>query len=173
MKDARMPDTSLPARVSTFLGLGLLLGATALAAQQPAAAAVSGQQPAAAARQPAAATAMPPVADTADRAEIPAPGSVKNPYTGNTERIAEGKKIWFRMSCYACHGTLGGGGMGPNLTDAEWRYGGDDTSVFTTIKFGRPGGMPAWGSKLTADQIYEVMAYVRSLYRGDAAHVEW
>ena len=138
-------------RFLLIAGLGLLLGATAARAQA--------QQP-----QPPDSAATPPK---------PAPGSIKNPYTGKLDAIAQGKQIWFKMSCYGCHGTMGGGGMGPNLTDAEWRYGGDDTSVFTTIKFGRPGGMPAWGSKLSDDDILHVMAYVRSLYRGDAAHIVW
>lgn len=128
-------------------GAALLLGATAARAQMP--------------------------DSVLKDAPKPAAGSVKNPYTGKDDAIAAGKQIWFRMSCYGCHGTMGGGGMGPNLTDAEWRYGGDDTSVFTTIKWGRSGGMPAWGSKLSDDDIYKVMAYLRSLYKGDAAHIAW
>ncbi len=139
-------------RLGLVAGAALLLGATAAHAQQ-----------------------APAPSDSAlKEAPKPAPGSIKNPYTGKPDAIAAGKQIWFRMSCYGCHGTMGGGGMGPNLTDQEWRYGnGDDTSVFTTIKWGRPGGMPAWGTKLSDDEIYKVMAYVRSLYRGDAAHVTW
>ncbi len=136
--------------------LALLALATAASAQQ--------QTPA-----PAAATTQ----AAAPEAPHPAPGSIKNPYTGNPEKIAAGKALWFKMSCYGCHGTMGGGGMGPNLTDAEWRYGGDDTSVFTTIKFGRSGGMPAWGTKLTDDEILTVMAYVRSLYTGDPSAKVW
>ncbi len=138
-------------RLLLCVGAALLLGATAAHAQGPA-----------------------PSDSALNSAAKPAPGSVKNPYTGKPDAIAAGKAIWFRMSCYGCHGTMGGGGMGPNLTDAEWRYGnGDDTSVFTTIKWGRPGGMPAWGTKLSDDDILHVMAYVRSLYKGDAAHITW
>ncbi len=136
-----------------LLGLGLLLGATAARAQAPAAGA-------------------PSTTPTPD-APKPAPGSVKNPYTGKPDMIAAGKQIWFKMSCYGCHGTMGGGGMGPNLTDAEWLYGGDDTSVFTTIKYGRPRGMPVWGAKLSDDDIFTVMAYLRSLYKGDPSAKVW
>lgn len=137
-------------RLCLFAGVALLIGASALHAQGAA-----------------------PSDSVLKEAPKPAPGSIKNPYTGNADMIAAGKQIWFKMSCYGCHGTMGGGGMGPNLTDAEWRYGGDDTSVFTTIKWGRSGGMPAWGTKLSDDEIYKVMAYVRSLYKGDAAHIVW
>lgn len=148
--------------------LGLLAAASAVSAQQahkPATATGSSAQPAAAAASP----STTPSPD----APQPAPGSLKNPYTGNADRITAGKAVWFKMSCYGCHGTMAGGGMGPNLTDAEWRYGGDDTSVFTTIKYGRPGGMPPWGAKLSDDEIFTVMAYVRSLYRGDPSTKVW
>ena len=145
-----------------FLGLALppllalLAAASAASAQQP-------QTPAASQNSQAAAPDAP----------HPAPGSIKNAYTGNPEKITAGKALWFKMNCYGCHGTMAGGGMGPNLTDAEWRYGGDDTSVFTTIKFGRPGGMPPWAAKMSDDEILTVMAYVRSLYRGDPATKVW
>ncbi|HEX9108709.1 MAG TPA: c-type cytochrome [Longimicrobiales bacterium] len=151
--------------------LALLLAAGALSAQQsqktdkPAAG--TSAQPAAPA-----ASGSPSTTPTPD-APKPAAGSLKNPYTGNPERIAAGKALWFKMSCYGCHGTMAGGGMGPNLTDAEWRYGGDDTSVFTTIKYGRPGGMPVWGAKLSDDEIFTVMAYIRSLYKGDPSTKVW
>ncbi len=137
-------------RLALFVGAAVLLAATGARAQGPA-----------------------PSDSALASAAKPAPGSIKNPYTGKPDAIAQGKSIWFKMSCYGCHGTMGGGGMGPNLTDAEWKYGGDDTSVFTTIKWGRSGGMPAWGTKLSDDDILHVMTYVRSLYRGDAAHVVW
>ncbi len=150
------------------LGIGLLLGAAAAArAQDSKPVAASSDKPAAPAAQGAPSTTPTPDAPK------PAPGTIKNPYTGKPDAIAAGKQVWFKMSCYGCHGTMAGGGMGPNLPDAEWRYGGDDTSVFTTIKWGRSGGMPAWGSKLSDDEIFKVMSYVRSLYKGDAEHVVW
>ncbi len=152
-----MLDPRSALRIALLIGLGTVASAVSARAQQPAAPDTK------------------PAADTSalKATPKPAPGSLKNPYTGKQDAIAEGKQIWFRMSCYGCHGTMGGGGMGPNLTDAEWRYGGDDTSVFTTIKWGRPGGMPAWGTKLSDDDIFKVMSYVRSLYKGDAAHIVW
>jgi cytochrome c oxidase cbb3-type subunit 3 len=155
-----------PTPLLLVVGLAFLLGAASAARAQ------SGQAAQAAAPAPAANVSAPGTTPTPDAAK-PAPGSLKNPYTGKPDAIDAGKQAWFRMSCYGCHGTMGGGGMGPNLTDAEWRYGGDDTSVFTTIKWGRPGGMPAWGTTLSDDDIFKVMSYVRSLYRGDAEHVAW
>jgi cytochrome c oxidase cbb3-type subunit 3 len=53
--------------------------------------------------------------------------------------------------------------MGPPLMDDQWRYGGRIDQIAASIAEGRPNGMPAWGSKLTADQIWDLAAYVRSL----------
>ena len=154
-----------PTPLLLVVGMAVLLGTGRAARAQTSQAA----QAAPVAAAPAGAPGTTPTPDAAK----PAPGSLKNPYTGKPDAVTAGKAIWFKMNCYGCHGTMGGGGMGPNLTDAEWRYGGDDTSVFTTIKWGRPGGMPPWGAKLSDDEIFKAMAYVRSLYRGDAEHVVW
>ncbi|BAS26984.1 quinoprotein dehydrogenase-associated putative ABC transporter substrate-binding protein [Limnochorda pilosa] len=97
----------------------------------------------------------------------------KNPYTGDEEAIAEGKALFSKWGCYGCHGTQGGGGMGPSLVDSRWIYGGDDASVFKTIHDGRPNGMPAWGGYLSEEEIWEVVAFIRSLYKGDPGKVVW
>lgn len=99
-----------------------------------------------------------------------------NPYTGSPEAIAEGKQLFQTIGCYGCHGTQGGGGMGPPLNGAsQWRYGDSDACFFETIYGGRPGGMPAWGKmgKLTPDQIWKVIAFLRTLYRGDPSKIVW
>ena len=43
-------------------------------------------------------------------------------------------------------------GVGPNLGDGRWRYGGADGEIFTSIYFGRPHGMPAFGGALDAEE---------------------
>jgi cytochrome c oxidase cbb3-type subunit 3 len=55
------------------------------------------------------------------------------------------------------------GQSGPDLTDGTWIYGGSDADVFETVSNGRKGGMPSWRSELKADDIWKVIAYVRSL----------
>lgn len=87
----------------------------------------------------------------------------KNPFEGDSEAIAEGKKLYMKVGCYGCHGRSGGGGMGPSLVDSQWRYGNSDADLFKTIVQGRPKGMPAWGSHFTDDQVWEIIAYIRSL----------
>jgi cytochrome c(L) len=99
-----------------------------------------------------------------------------DPYTGNPQAIAEGKQLFQTIGCSGCHGTQGGGGMGPPLNGAsQWRYGASDACFFETIYGGRPGGMPAWGKmgKLTPDQIWKVIAFLRTLYKGDPSKIVW
>ena len=96
-----------------------------------------------------------------------------NPYTGDEEKIAEGRKLYLRWNCYGCHGSMGGGGMGRPLNDEQWLYGGDDASVLESIKEGTPGGMPSLKDRLTEDEIWKIIAYIRSYYKGDPSKVSW
>lgn len=96
-----------------------------------------------------------------------------NPYTGDEEAIAEGKSLYMKYNCYGCHGTQGGGGMGSALNDAKWAFGGDDRNVFQTIKEGR-GQMPdQFGQILNEEQIWKIIAFIRSVYKGNPESVEW
>lgn len=83
-------------------------------------------------------------------------------YDNNANAIAAGGQLYLQMNCVGCH-AHGGGGMGPPLMDDQWRYGGRIDQVAASIADGRPNGMPSWKGKLTADQIWELAAYVRSL----------
>lgn len=96
-----------------------------------------------------------------------------NPYRGNPEAIAEGQKLFIQAGCHACHGSRAGGGIGPNLTDDVWRYGGSDEMVFKTITQGRGQQMPRWGEVLEKEQIWKIIAFIRSLYNGDPDKIEW
>jgi cytochrome c oxidase cbb3-type subunit 3 len=92
------------------------------------------------------------------RAAVPPEG----PYEGNAFGIGQGKQLYQYFNCVGCH-AQGGGGMGPALMDAEWRYGADPAAVYATIHDGRPNGMPAFGGRVPPDQIWQLVAYVRSL----------
>lgn len=74
-------------------------------------------------------------------------------------------KETFQSKCIACHAPDGGGGIGPNLTDAYWILGGGIKNVFNTItNGGREGkGMVPWKATLKPKQIQEVASYVLSL----------
>jgi cytochrome c oxidase cbb3-type subunit 3 len=53
--------------------------------------------------------------------------------------------------------------MGPSLRDRTWLYGDRDDQIFDSIAEGRSNGMPAWGSKIPSDQIWELVAYIKSM----------
>jgi len=78
--------------------------------------------------------------------------------------LSAGKTI-FTANCAVCHLPDGGGGIGPNLTDAYWILGGGIKNVFTTIsEGGRDGkGMVAWKQSLKPLEIAQVSSYVLSL----------
>lgn len=83
---------------------------------------------------------------------------------------AQGATV-FAENCVACHmeGGTGNRDLGsPNLTDAIWLYGGDRATLTETVTKARYGVMPAWGGKLSEDEIRAVATYVHSLGGGEA-----
>ena len=90
-----------------------------------------------------------------------------NPYHNTRGAMVEGRELFVRFNCSGCHGGRAGGGMGPSLRDSVWRYGNTDAQIFSTIAEGRDQGMPAWGTKVTQDQIWKLVAYVQSLRTPD------
>ena len=88
--------------------------------------------------------------------------STRSPYGSNAYALAEGKRLYNQMNCSGCH-FQGGGGIGPPLMDDQWIYGSDPSQIFTTIAEGRPNGMPSWKAKLSNQQIWELVSYVRLL----------
>jgi cytochrome c(L) len=108
-------------------------------------------------------------------AEEPAKPEKLNPYTGNAEAIQEGRILFLQNGCSACHGAGGGGGMGPALLDDEWKFGSDDLTLFKLIKGEIPQQtMPAaFGGVLKDDEIWKIIAFIRSLYQGDPNKINW
>ena len=86
-----------------------------------------------------------------------------NPYAGRTDAIVTGRQLFTGMNCSGCHSGYAGGGMGPNLRDSIWIYGSTDADLYATIAEGRPNGMPAWGERLPKQQIWQIIAYLRTL----------
>ncbi|MDF1544139.1 MAG: cbb3-type cytochrome c oxidase N-terminal domain-containing protein [bacterium] len=77
--------------------------------------------------------------------------------------IAGGQGIYSK-NCVSCHGALGEGGIGPNLTDQYWLHGADMTSIIKSIKYGYPAkGMISWRGFLKTDQVLQVGSYVMTL----------
>jgi cytochrome c oxidase cbb3-type subunit 3 len=87
---------------------------------------------------------------------------VRNEYDDNAWAVSEGKRLYNQFNCSGCH-FQGGGGIGPPLMDAQWIYGSQPENVFETIVEGRPNGMPSFRGKLGNDQVWMLVAYVRSM----------
>jgi cytochrome c oxidase cbb3-type subunit 3 len=76
--------------------------------------------------------------------------------------LQEGEAI-FVKNCQVCHGIGGKGDIGPDLTDAEWKFGSTDEQLFHSIAKGRSGGMPKWENSLGEEKIRKVISYLRSI----------
>jgi cytochrome c oxidase cbb3-type subunit 3 len=77
--------------------------------------------------------------------------------------LADGTKV-FMTYCVQCHGKLGEGGIGPNLTDDHWIHGGTPFAILATIRNGVPEkGMIPWKSMLTGRQMETAAAYILTL----------
>ena len=114
---------------------------------------------------------VPPAADATTNVVMstlqPGPSIVsvatEHPYDKDAYAIAQGQRLYVQMNCAGCHGLAGGGSIGPPLMDAQWIYGSDPANIFSTIIEGRPNGMPSWRGKLSNDQVWQLVAYVRDL----------
>ena len=76
----------------------------------------------------------------------------------------------FADNCSACHGDEGKGDRdsgAPNLADAIWLYGDDKETVTETVRNSRFGVMPAWGQRLSDEDVSAVAIYVHNLGGGE------
>jgi mono/diheme cytochrome c family protein len=125
-----------------------------------------------------------------DRVNATEVGKLKNPYTGNAEAIAEGKKLYMGLSCNGCHGGGGGGGMCPPLTNETWVYGGDDDTLFRLITLGSQelqktgrtrkgqegvvGPMPPYRDLIDDEvKLWKIIAWMRTIWTGRPEKATW
>ena len=79
-----------------------------------------------------------------------------NPVLGDPTAVGEGRRI-YRQRCYICH--LSNGGRGPDLFASPI----SDEAFMMTVINGRKGAtMPAFGLKMSPDEVWQVHAYVKS-----------
>jgi cytochrome c oxidase cbb3-type subunit III len=98
--------------------------------------------------------------------ELHAGGAVHPPtavkYEESAYAVSEGKRLYTAYNCVGCH-MHGGGGIGPALMDATWIYGSRPEQIYADIVQGRPNGMPSFGGRIPDYQVWEIVAYVRSM----------
>jgi cytochrome c oxidase cbb3-type subunit III len=83
-------------------------------------------------------------------------------YPKNAQALSDGNTLYEFYNCVGCH-AHGGGGMGPPLLDPKWFYGGQPQQLYASIVEGRPNGMPSYRGRIPDYQVWEIVAYVRSL----------
>ena len=92
---------------------------------------------------------------------LPAPNALSAPRPANASADA-GANLFSSMNCDGCHGGGAVGFVGPSLVDGRWRYGGSDDEIFTSIYYGRPKGMPAYGGVIGTDGVWMLVAYLKA-----------
>jgi mono/diheme cytochrome c family protein len=162
-------------KVCIGIAIGLLTSDVCLAADDSPAAAT-----------PSAITGKSPVEVVKDAPK----GSLKNPYNpSQADKVAQGHELFMSYSCSGCHGGTGGGGMCPQLNGDVWFFGIDDDTLFRLVTLGSadlqkagyqhlgaPSGipMPPFGNLITSDdELWKILTWVRSIYKGDPKKKTW
>jgi mono/diheme cytochrome c family protein len=102
-----------------------------------------------------------------------ATGKTSNPPAATPKSVAAGEKV-FRTYCRMCHGNdaKGNGPQAPpgshppNLTDDTWNHGASDAEILEVIRsgVGPKFDMKGFRSRLTDDEMWSVIHYLRSLH---------
>jgi cytochrome c oxidase cbb3-type subunit 3 len=88
--------------------------------------------------------------------------------------IAEGKKIYEANNCLSCHGQNLEGGIGPNLTDANWINGGGVKNIFKLVSEGSTNNpvMAPWKDVIKPSDIQKLASYIVSLVGTNPANAK-
>jgi mono/diheme cytochrome c family protein len=64
--------------------------------------------------------------------------------------------------------------MAASLIDDSWKFGSDDETLFKLIKGQIPQQtMPTVYNMLPDDQVWQLLAFIRSVYKGDPSKINW
>jgi len=100
----------------------------------------------------------------ADIGELTPDAATLVKYMADPEWNEVGKSI-YKINCVSCHGPEGGGVIGPNLCDENYKHIKKVEDIVKVINEGVAGGaMPAWATRIpNKNDIVMVSAYVASL----------
>jgi cytochrome c-L len=98
----------------------------------------------------------------------------KNPYNTDKDMIDKGHSLYL-SACSGCHGHEAEGKLGPGLADDYWTYprGATDVGLFEILWGGAQGMMGPQSTNLNSDEMLQIMAWLRSVYKGDPSKAEW
>ena len=110
--------------------------------------------------------------DPAEPQEHSEPQAVANPIESTAESRAIGRQRYVFM-CRECHGNRGrgdgdmahAGGVPSDFTDDVWDHGESDGEIFAVIKEGVSADMQGYANRLSDEEIWHVVNYLRSLSR--------
>ena len=88
-------------------------------------------------------------------------GSAPPPAAATAEGGVDGAAV-FADNCAGCHGADGGGGVGPALAGGAVVESLPDEADQVAVIAGGRGGMPAFGGRLSDEEIQAVTAYTRN-----------
>jgi mono/diheme cytochrome c family protein len=110
-------------------------------------------------------TAMPAWGDTLSEMDIWDVLYYEWTFSTSPEEIAQGQEL-FAANCVTCHGAAGdGSGLAgaANFTDQAFMSAKDPLEFFEAIRDGVEGtAMPVWGDKLSEDEIWALVHFVRT-----------
>ena len=90
------------------------------------------------------------------------PQNEKNPFAGNAEVAAAGERV-YKAACQTCHGGNGTGDRGPALNSGKFGHGAKDGEIFLNVRNGLPGTQMPPFAKLSTEQVWQLVTYIRSL----------
>ena len=85
-----------------------------------------------------------------------ADNDLTDPYLGQPDAIAEGDDL-YHSHCIICHGLKGG--RGPNIFATQLT---DDQFLEVVINGRKGTQMPAWGFRLSPDDVWKIRAFLKA-----------
>lgn len=93
----------------------------------------------------------------------------KNPLAGNAAAVTAGQRV-YEQACQACHGgEARGSERGPVLSTGVFKHGGKDGEIFLNIRNGIASTQMPPFKRLSTEQVWQVVSYLRSLSETPAA----
>ncbi|TLX77570.1 c-type cytochrome [Labilibacter sediminis] len=98
----------------------------------------------------------------AKQAAIKEANKANMPELSLEEMVKNGKALYIKNACMACHGAGGeGNSIGPNLTDNFWLNGCSEEEIMNIIANGKPTkGMTPYKSMMSEEEIKYVANYI-------------
>ena len=96
-------------------------------------------------------------AETGNAPAFSTSGRLASP-PGHLAEVPVGRQLFLR-NCAHCHGADAHGDDGPDLHNLDWT----EEQIAARIRNGKKGQMTAFAGKLSAEEISDVIAYLRTL----------